>query len=89
MPAAASTLDVRRDACRGGAAGSGWGFRDMGTQWTVRALDLGPHAGRAVRYVVGDAAAVSRELELRVPPAPGAAAGLTLVMCACPHLLAF
>ena len=66
---------------QGGAAGAGWGFRGMGTQWTAGGVDLAPFAGRDVYYVVGDAAAVSPEYRLRVPPAPGAAAAIAFVMC--------
>ena len=81
VSAAGFSLNISSDVCRGGSAGSPWGFRDMGTQWTVRNLDLTPYGGATIYYTVGDDTAVSKEYEFRVPPAPGASSTLTMILC--------
>ena len=82
VSASGFSLNMSSDVCRGGSAGSSWGFREMGTQWTVRNLDLTAYGGTSIYYIVGDATAASAEYEFRVPPAPGATANITIVMCA-------
>ena len=65
VSASGFSLNMSSDVCRGGSAGSSWGFRDMGTQWTVRNLDLTAYGGTSIYYIVGDATAASAEYEFR------------------------
>ena len=86
VSASSFSLNMSSDVCRGGAAGSTWGFRDMGTQWTVRNLDLTSYSGMSIYYSVGDSTAMSKEYEFRVPPAPGTTSKLNMIMCMCLHI---
>jgi hypothetical protein len=44
LVASGFVLNMSSDVCRGGSAGSTWGFRDMGMTWAVMNLDLAPNA---------------------------------------------
>ena len=69
------------DVCQMSAAGTLWGFRDMGTQWNVLGVDLTPNSRTTIYYVVGDDTAESQEYMFQVPPAPGSTDEIEILAC--------
>ena len=74
-------LNMSSDVCQMSAAGTLWGFRDMGTQWNVLGVDLTPNSRTTIYYVVGDDTAESQEYMFQVPPAPGSTDEIEILAC--------
>ena len=64
-------LDMSKDVCAGGPAGSTWGFRDMGRTYQAKDVDLTTFAGSTIYYKVGDASINSSEYTFYVPAPAG------------------
>lgn len=74
-------LNMSSDVCQMSAAGTTWGFRDMGTQWNVLDVDLTPNSYTTIYYVVGDSTTESQEYMFQVPPAPGSTKEIQIIAC--------
>ena len=71
-PAVSSfVLDMSKDVCAGGPAGSTWGFRDMARTYQAIDVDLTSFAGCTIYYKVGDASIDSSEYTFYVPAPAG------------------
>jgi hypothetical protein len=64
-------LDMSKDVCAGGPAGSTWGFRDMARTYQAIDVDLTSFAGCTIYYKVGDVSIDSSEYTFYVPAPAG------------------
>lgn len=76
--ASSFTLNMDTDVCKGGPAGSTWGFRDMALTYQAKDIDMTEWSGKTMYYKVGDGTDTSDEYTLYVPPAPGSTDSIRL-----------